>query len=101
MSSIVTSDLIPLKQRGVYQGFGNIVFAGGAAIGGPLGGLLGDTIGWKWAFLIQFVPISHRRTFAQICLLQNPSVCPPFWHRSLEGRHSIRPWRHYDKAEAH
>lgn len=27
--------------------------AGGAAIGGPLGGLLGDTIGWRWAFLIQ------------------------------------------------
>lgn len=53
MSSIVTSDLIPLKQRGVYQGLGNLVYAAGAAIGGPLGGLLGDTIGWKWAFLIQ------------------------------------------------
>ncbi|KAM0787409.1 hypothetical protein ACM66B_003493 [Microbotryomycetes sp. NB124-2] len=56
MSSIVTSDLIPLRKRGVYQGLGNVVYAGGAAIGGPLGGWLGDTIGWRVAFLIQ-VPI--------------------------------------------
>lgn len=56
MSSIVTSDLVPLRARGTYQGLGNIVYAGGAAIGGPLGGWLGDGIGWRWAFLIQ-VPI--------------------------------------------
>ncbi|KAK4049022.1 hypothetical protein OIV83_004383 [Microbotryomycetes sp. JL201] len=56
MSSIVTSDLIPLRKRGVYQGLGNVVYAGGAAIGGPLGGWLGDTIGWRVAFLIQ-VPL--------------------------------------------
>ncbi|KAK4056000.1 hypothetical protein OIO90_002995 [Microbotryomycetes sp. JL221] len=56
MSSIVTSDLIPLRKRGVYQGLGNVVYAGGAAIGGPLGGWLGDTIGWRVAFLIQ-VPV--------------------------------------------
>ncbi|CEQ38765.1 SPOSA6832_00235 [Sporobolomyces salmonicolor] len=56
LSSIVTSDLVPLRKRGVYQGLGNVVYAGGAAIGGPLGGWLGDSIGWRWAFLIQ-VPI--------------------------------------------
>ena len=37
-------------------GLGNVVYAAGAAIGGPLGGWLGDSIGWRWAFLIQ-VPI--------------------------------------------
>lgn len=47
MSSIVTSDLVPLRARGTYQGLGNIVYAGGAAIGGPLGGFLGDGIGWR------------------------------------------------------
>ena len=56
MSSIVTSDLVSLRERGTYQGLGNVVYAGGAAIGGPLGGWLGDGIGWRWAFLIQ-VPI--------------------------------------------
>merc|ERR1711939_64362 len=56
MSSIVTSDLVSLRQRGTSQGLGNVVYAGGAAIGGPLGGWLGEGIGWRWAFLIQ-VPI--------------------------------------------
>ncbi|GAA6058489.1 hypothetical protein JCM10212_006928 [Sporobolomyces blumeae] len=53
MASIVTSDLVPLRKRGVYQGLGNVVYAAGAALGGPLGGFLGDGIGWRWAFLLQ------------------------------------------------
>lgn len=39
MSSIVTSDLVPLRARGTYQGLGNIVYALGAALGGPIGGM--------------------------------------------------------------
>ncbi|KDN52646.1 MFS general substrate transporter [Tilletiaria anomala UBC 951] len=57
MSTIVTSDLVPLKSRGTWQGLGNLVFATGAALGGPLGGMLADGgLGWRWAFLIQ-VPL--------------------------------------------
>ncbi|OCH90873.1 MFS general substrate transporter [Obba rivulosa] len=53
ISSIVMSDIVPLRQRGTWQGFGNIAFAAGQATGAPLGGLLADSIGWRWAFLIQ------------------------------------------------
>ncbi|KAI3627093.1 hypothetical protein GLX27_001239 [Malassezia furfur] len=57
MATIVTSDLVSLKARGTWQGLGNLVFATGAAIGGPLGGALADGgIGWRWAFLVQ-VPL--------------------------------------------
>lgn len=57
MATIVTSDLVSLKARGTWQGLGNLVFAAGAALGGPVGGALADGgIGWRWAFLIQ-VPI--------------------------------------------
>lgn len=31
----------------------NVVFATGGSIGAPLGGLLADSIGWRWAFLFQ------------------------------------------------
>ncbi|PWY98492.1 MFS general substrate transporter [Testicularia cyperi] len=57
MSSLVTSDLVSLKARGTWQGLGNLVFAAGAALGGPVGGALADGgPGWRWAFLIQ-VPL--------------------------------------------
>ncbi|KAG8716677.1 hypothetical protein FRC09_015379 [Ceratobasidium sp. 395] len=56
VSSIVMTDLIPLKQRGLYQGLANIVFGLGTGIGGPLGGWINDTFGWRFAFLVQ-IPI--------------------------------------------
>ena len=57
MATIVTSDLVSLKARGTWQGLGNLVFAAGAALGGPLGGGFADGgFGWRWAFLIQ-VPL--------------------------------------------
>ena len=51
--SILLSDVVSLRERGTWQGYINIIFASGAGIGAPLGGVLADTIGWRWAFLIQ------------------------------------------------
>ncbi|KAH9844047.1 vacuolar amino acid permease [Rhodofomes roseus] len=53
VSSIAVTDLIPLRQRGLYQGLTNILFGLGAGLGGPLGGFLNDTFGWRSAFLFQ------------------------------------------------
>lgn len=38
--SILVSDIVPLRSRGTWQGVLNIVFASGAAVGGPLGTLM-------------------------------------------------------------
>ena len=68
--SIVMSDIVPLRERGVWQGIINIVYATGAGVGAPLGeckeltfprdfvplvanpyrigGILADYIGWRW-----------------------------------------------------
>ena len=74
VSSIVASDLIPLKKRALFQGLGrpfylgrvqrgtcvdytsdvtaNLWFGAGAGLGGPLGGLIAATpLGWRGAFL--------------------------------------------------
>ncbi|KAJ6567073.1 MFS general substrate transporter [Mycena capillaripes] len=53
VGSVIMSDSVPLKNRGLYQGFGNLLFGLGGAVGAPLGGWLGDTIGWRAAFLCQ------------------------------------------------
>ncbi|KAF6745717.1 hypothetical protein DFP72DRAFT_823995, partial [Ephemerocybe angulata] len=55
--SIIVSDVVPLRSRGTWQGVLNIIWASGNATGASLGGYLADTIGWRWAFLLQ-VPIA-------------------------------------------
>lgn len=56
ISTFVASDLVPLRKRGVWQGFGNICYGIGAGLGGIFGGWINDTWGWRMAFLIQ-VPL--------------------------------------------
>ncbi|KAF7514143.1 hypothetical protein GJ744_004468 [Endocarpon pusillum] len=51
--SILISDIVPLEDRGLWQGYINIIYATGAGCGAPLGGLLADSIGWRWSFLGQ------------------------------------------------
>jgi MFS family permease len=46
--SILLSDLVPLRERGVWQGYINILWAAGTSTGAPLDGLLADSIGWRW-----------------------------------------------------
>ncbi|GAA5854102.1 hypothetical protein JCM8547_008227 [Rhodosporidiobolus lusitaniae] len=53
VSSIVASDLVPLKQRALFQGLANLWFGAGSGLGGPLGGFISDHFGWRTAFLGQ------------------------------------------------
>jgi MFS family permease len=46
--AILLSDLVPLKDRGVWQGKVSILYFAGTATGAPLGGLLADSVGWRW-----------------------------------------------------
>jgi MFS family permease len=53
ISTFVGSDLVPLRKRGLVQGFGNVCYGLGAGIGGVYGGWINDVRGWRLAFLIQ------------------------------------------------
>ena len=35
--SVMMSDIVPLRERGTWQGIVNIIYASGAGIGAPLG----------------------------------------------------------------
>ncbi|ORX55062.1 MFS general substrate transporter [Hesseltinella vesiculosa] len=52
LTTILISDLVPMRERGSYQGYSNIAYSVGSVIGAPLGGLLSDTVGWRWCFYI-------------------------------------------------
>lgn len=53
-TSTILSDIIPLRNRGLYQGLTNIIYGLGSGLGGPVGGVLNDTWGWRNAFLGMF-----------------------------------------------
>ncbi|KAL3241240.1 Vba1p [Nakaseomyces bracarensis] len=53
MSSITVSDICTQRERGIYQGYANIVFGMGQILGAPIGGLFIDTIGWRILFGLQ------------------------------------------------
>ena len=62
MGSIITSDLVPIEIRGIYQSYINIIYGLGSALGAATGGAIADSFGWRWEFGLQ-VP------FLTICLL--------------------------------
>ncbi|KAI1456283.1 major facilitator superfamily domain-containing protein [Annulohypoxylon moriforme] len=53
ISTFVGADLVPLRKRGVIQGVNNIAMGCGTALGGLVGGLLNNCLGWRVAFLFQ------------------------------------------------
>lgn len=53
LGSVIMTDLVSLRYRGLFQGYANIAFGLGGALGGPLGGLVADSLGWRPAFWLQ------------------------------------------------
>jgi MFS family permease len=53
IGQIISSDLVRLEYRGVYQSYLNLCLGVGSSLGLAFGGYLCDHIGWRGAFLIQ------------------------------------------------
>jgi predicted MFS family arabinose efflux permease len=53
ISTFIASDLIPLRKRGLWQGFANLIYGTGMGLGGIFGGLMNDHLNWRWAFYVQ------------------------------------------------
>ncbi|KAK6079238.1 major facilitator superfamily transporter [Seiridium cupressi] len=81
--SILMTDLVSLRDRGVWQGYINIVFAAGIASGAPLGGLMADSIGWRWAFIGQF-PIAIAAWIAVFFVLDLPKTDHSHWVEKIK-----------------
>ncbi|KAF7590491.1 hypothetical protein BBP40_002836 [Aspergillus hancockii] len=80
--SILLSDIVPLRDRGVWQGIINIIYATGSGIGAPFGGILADYIGWRWAFIAQ-APICVIAFTAVSIMLKLPSKEDSHWKDKL------------------
>lgn len=75
--SILITDLVPLRDVATWRSWVNIVATTGRSIGGPLGGWLADSVGWRWSFLGQ-VP------FAGVAIILAWLVLPTRVHHHLD-----------------
>lgn len=66
--AVILGDIIPLRKRGQYQAFGQLVFSLGNATGGPLGGLISDRVGWRLAIAIQLPILIVSLLLLIVCL---------------------------------
>ncbi|TEA10887.1 Vacuolar membrane amino acid uptake transporter fnx2 [Colletotrichum sidae] len=80
--SILLSDLVPLRERGVYQGYINVIWGTGTSLGAPLGGFLADTIGWRWSFICQ-APLSLVVLLMVCFLIRLPKTSHAHWLTKL------------------
>lgn len=48
ISSIIIIDIVPKREVATWRAYVNIAMTLGRSMGGPLGGWLSDTIGWRW-----------------------------------------------------
>ncbi|KAF1731023.1 putative transporter [Beauveria bassiana] len=71
MATIINSDLIPFRKRGMYQAMQNGIVGFGAIGGAAFGGSIADTIGWRWCFIAQ-VPCAMVALVFGAKVLTNP-----------------------------
>ncbi|KAF5858778.1 hypothetical protein ETB97_003780 [Aspergillus alliaceus] len=69
--SIIIIDLVPSREVAVYRSYENVMTVIGRSLGVPIGGLVSDTVGWRWTFFGQ-VP------FILFCALVGIYALPDF-----------------------
>ncbi|CAJ2504949.1 Uu.00g123430.m01.CDS01 [Anthostomella pinea] len=51
--AVIIADILPVREIATWRSYVNVIATLGRSCGGPIGGWLVDTIGWRWCFLGQ------------------------------------------------
>ncbi|GJE93488.1 MFS general substrate transporter [Phanerochaete sordida] len=52
LTEIITSDLVPLAERGLYQGILGLTWSFASGVGPPIGGSFAQKASWRWLFFL-------------------------------------------------
>ncbi|KKY24555.1 putative major facilitator superfamily transporter [Phaeomoniella chlamydospora] len=80
--SIILTDMVPVRSVAAWRSYVNVAATVGRALGGPVGGWLTDSVGWRWSFYGQCIP-----TFLGLVLVlwKLPSPAPVTGPDDSEG----------------
>ncbi|KAL1937975.1 hypothetical protein VTO73DRAFT_12725 [Trametes versicolor] len=70
VTEIIFADMVPLPERGKFQGIAAAVWALACAIGPPIGGALAGSGAWRWLFYMN-IPLCALATAAILFCLPN------------------------------
>nr|B5BP47.1 RecName: Full=Uncharacterized transporter C460.03 [Schizosaccharomyces pombe 972h-]BAG68903.1 hypothetical protein [Schizosaccharomyces pombe] len=79
LSTIINSDIIPTRNRGLFQAFQNLLLGFGAICGASFGGVLSEVFSWRLCFLVQ-VPFSVLSIAVGFFFVKNQSGYSRFHH---------------------
>jgi MFS family permease len=99
VASVIVTDLVPLRDRGFYQGENLLqsaaqipanrcigimmtIFGSGSMIGGPLSGHLADQYGWQISFWIQVSHTHSNLSTVLTCLPTATGYCFLCYHHN-------------------
>ncbi|EWC47309.1 hypothetical protein DRE_03428 [Drechslerella stenobrocha 248] len=74
--SILITDLVPQRDIATWRAYVNIAATTGRSLGGPVGGYLTDTVGWRWSFAGQAPLIGIAAILVAFRLQNTPSPSP-------------------------
>lgn len=73
LTSVIVADIVPLRNVATYRSYVNLMATVARSMGGPIGGWLAGTVGWRWPFIVQF-PIAILGLILVLLKLPEPSA---------------------------